>query len=160
VELHDFRAELRREAFDLVINVKAIQAFPASDMARIARSHAAALRPGRVAYFDTMNVQGEHRDELEQALEDGGFLVPLAKLDRWYRAALRETRIPHAFILGRPMIPHTGKYAKSASLRERDTARLHAIAAEYEARLEKEQEAERARIGPDTKVARVIYSTG
>ena len=74
VEPHDFRTVFQREAFDLIINVKAFQGFPLPDMERIAGVHAAALRKGRRAYFDTMNVQGELRDQLEQALP----LMPLA----------------------------------------------------------------------------------
>ncbi len=47
-----------------------------------------------------MNVQGEGRNRLEQALVDGGFVVPLLRLKRWYRQTLFDTGIPHAFILG------------------------------------------------------------
>jgi hypothetical protein len=160
VELHDFRTEFRREAFDLIINVKAFQAFPVPDMERIACVHAAALRKGRYAYFDTMNVQGERRDQLEQALEDGGFVVPLLALNRWYRRTLHDTGIPHMFVLGQPMIPRTGEYAAGGANSERDMARLREISSEYRSRLQAEQEAEQARIGPDAKVAHVIYSTG
>ena len=84
-ELHDFRTNFRSEAFDLILNMKSFQGFPAEDLPRIAATHAAALKPGRTAYFDTMNVQGERRDVLEQALTDGGFHVPLLKLNQWYR---------------------------------------------------------------------------
>jgi SAM-dependent methyltransferase len=159
-EVHDFREDFRPNAFDLVHNVKAFQGFPAEDMRRIARVHARALKPGRRAYFDTMNVQGERRDELEQALEEGGFVVPFAELNRWYRRALNETGIPHAFILGRPMIPRTGEYADDQPRWERDMARLREVTVEYQARAKNEQEKEQARIGPDAKVAIVIYSTG
>jgi hypothetical protein len=158
--VHDFREEFQTEAFDLLLNVKAFQAFPAEDMRRIARVHARALKPGRRAYFDTMNVQGERRDVLEQALEEGGFVVPFAGLNRWYRQALRETGIPHAFILGRPMIPRTGEYADDQPRWQRDMARLREVEAEYQARAQKEQVAEQARVGPEAKVATVIYSTG
>lgn len=160
IELHDFRSEFRREAFDLIINVKAFQAFSVSDMQRIAGVHAASLREGRYAYFDTMNVQGERRDQLEQALEDGGFVVPLLSLNRWYRKALHETRIPHMFMLGQPMIPRTGEYSDGGPKWEQDMARLSDISTEYRSRLKTEQEAEQHRIGPDAKVAHVIYSTG
>ena len=107
-----------------------------------------------------MNVQGERRDQLEQALEDGGFVVPLLPLNRWYRRALHETGIPHMFVLGQPMIPRTGEYADSGPKRDRDMARLREITAEYRGRLQAEQEAEQQRIGPDAKVAQIIYSTG
>lgn len=159
-ELHDFRTEYRRETFDLIVNVKAFQAFPAPEMERIASVHAVALRNGRYAYFDTMNVQGERRDQLEQALEHGGFVVPLIALNRWYRKALRETDIPHTFVLGQPIIPRTGAYADGGPKWERDMGRLREISAEYRSRLQAEQEVESSRIGPDAKVAHVIYSTG
>lgn len=160
VELHDFRNEFHREAFDLIINVKAFQGFQVSDLGRIAEVHAGALRKGRYAYFDTMNVQGERRDQLEQTLEDGGFVVPLLALNRWYRRALNETGIPHVFILGQPMIPRTGEYAEGGPKWDRDMARLRVICTEYRGRLQTEQEAEQQRIGPDAKIAQVIYSTG
>jgi hypothetical protein len=159
-EVQDFRTEFRREAFDFIINVKAFQAFPVADMERIARVHAVALRKGRHAYFDTMNVQAERRDQLEQALEDGGFVVPLLALNRWYRRALHETGIPHMFVLGQPMIPRTGDYADGGPKWERDTARLRELGSEYRSRRQAEQEAEQSRIGPDSRVAHVIYSTG
>ena len=107
-----------------------------------------------------MNVQGERRDELEQALEDGGFVVPLFGLNRWYRRELLDTGIPHLFILGQPMVPRTGEYADGGPSWERDMARLREISAQYRSRLQAEEEAEQKRIGPNSRVAQVIYSTG
>ncbi len=159
-EVHDFREAFRSETFDLIVNVKAFQAFSPSDMVAIAGVHARALRPGRWAYFDTMNVQGERRDHLEESLEAGGFVVPLLAVNRWYRQTLRETGIPHVFILGTPMIPRTGAYAKGGPRWDADMARLREIVQEYRSLLGAEQEAERKRIGPGSKVAHVIYSTG
>jgi hypothetical protein len=122
--------------------------------------HAAALRKGRYAYFDTMNVQGERRDKLEQSLADGGFQVPLMALNRWYQKALNETGIPYMFILGQPMIAGIGEYADRGPKWDMDMARLEEISSEYRCRLQAEHEAEQQRIGPDAKVAHVIYSTG
>ena len=107
-----------------------------------------------------MNVQGELRDHLEQSLEDAGFVVPLLELNCWYRQSLRETGIPHLFMLDLPMIPRAGEYADGGPKWYADMARLREITAEYRARLEAEQEAEQARIGPNGKIAVVIYSTG
>jgi SAM-dependent methyltransferase len=154
--VHDFRRLFRPETFDLIVNVKALQAFPPGDMIAIARVHAQALRAGRYAYFDTMNVQGERRDELEQALEDGGFVVPFLAVNRWYRQALRQTSIPHMFVLGTPMIPRTGEYADGGPRWDADMARLREIVTEYRSRMEAEQ----TQVGPQSKVAQVIYSTG
>jgi hypothetical protein len=159
-EVHDFRTPFRRAAFDLVINVKAFQAFPATDMVAIARTHAESLRPGRFGYFDTMNVQGKLRDQLEEALVEGGFVVPLMALHRWYRQALAETGIPHVFILGAPMIPQTNEYAAGGAKWDADMARLRQISAEYKNRLASEQVKEQSQIGADAKVAHVIYATG
>jgi SAM-dependent methyltransferase len=159
-ELHDFRTEFRQEAFDLIINVKAFQAFPVLDMERIAGVHAASLRKGRYAYFDTMNVQGERRDQLEHALEHGGFVVPLLSLNQWYRRELHKTGIPHVFVLGEPIIPRNGEYADGGPRWEQDMARLREISSEYANRFHAEQEAEQSRIASDAKVAHVIYSTG
>ena len=159
-EVHDFRRPFRPETFDLIVNVKAFQAFPPADMVAIAGVHAQALRPGRYAYFDTMNVQGVRRDQLEQALNDGGFVVPLLAVNRWYRQALQQTGIPHMFVLGAPIIPRTGEYAGGGSKWDADMARLREIVAEYRTRMVSEQEAERSRIEPTAKVAQVIYSTG
>src|SRR5262249_21556139 len=129
-------------------------------MRRIAGVHARALRPGRQAYFDSMNVQGERRDDLEQALEDGGFVVPFAGLNRWYRLALRRTGIPHVFIFGQSLVPPEGEYADDQARWERDMARLWEIAGEYESRLQAGRSAEEARAGGEAKVATVLYSTG
>lgn len=159
-ELHDFRTGFRAEAFDLILNMKAFQAFPVEDMRRIAAVHAGALKPGRTAYFDTMNVQGERRDVLEQALADGGFHVPLLALEQWYRRTLRETGIPFVFILGRPRIPHYHIEGYDQSRRAEDEVRLQAIHQEYESRIRAESEAEQSRVGLRTKTAVVIYNTG
>jgi SAM-dependent methyltransferase len=158
--LHDFRTPFRTEAFDLILNVKAFQGFRAEDMAGIAAVHAESLRKGRSAYFDTINVQGERRDQMEQTLEDGGFVVPFAKLNRWYRNALRETGISHVFVLGRPIVPWGGPGGMTGKKRDRAMERLQKISAEYQSRLDSERISEEKRIGADSKMAHVIYSTG
>ena len=158
-EIHDFRYPYRDDAFDLIINVKAFQGFLLRDKEQIACVHAKAIHKGREAIFDTMNVQGEQRDELETALEDAGFVVPFSTLNRWYRAALRETGIPHAFVLGQPMIPRTGEYAGGPK-RDRDTARMREISSEYRLRLQSEQGVEQSRVNANARVAQIIYSTG
>ena len=64
------------------------------------------------------------------------------------------------FILGQPMIPRTGEYADGGPNWDRDMTRLRKISTEYRNRLQAEQEAGQQRLGPDSKVAHVIYSTG
>src|SRR5205085_314263 len=116
-----------------------------ASMDQVAASHFTALRPGGDAIFDTINVQGERRDELEGALVAAGFYVPLFDFNRRLRRELAETGIPHVFILGRPMIVRTGPYLDDAK-RAGDTAILRRIAAEYDARLEAEYEEERRQV--------------
>jgi hypothetical protein len=158
--VHDFRTEFRAEAFDFIINVKAFQGFSMPDMGRIARVHAMALRKGRYAYFDTINVQGEERNQLEQALGDGGFVVPHLRLNHWYRQALRDTGVPHAFFMGQPWIPRFGEYADDGPKWQRDMDRLREISTEYDNRVKAELADAESRPSLDAKVSQVIYSTG
>ena len=159
VAVHDFRTPYREAAFDLVVNQRAFQGLPRPSMERAAASHTAAVRPGGLAIFDTMNVQGERRDELEGCLVAAGFHVPLFEANRRLRRALAATGIPHVFILGRPMIPAVGPYTDMAK-RQADTAVLRDIFTEHQERWPAEYQAERERAGADAKVASVIYSTG
>lgn len=159
-EQHDFREKFHSEAFDLVLNVKAIQGFGPSDLERIARVHANSLKPGGTALFDTMNVQGTRRDLLEQTLEAGGFVVPFRSVNQWYREQLRDTGIPHAFVLGRPIIPSNAEGLSDQAARDAAKARLRAITEEYHRRLEACEESERQRGSGEAKIASVIYSTG
>ena len=107
-----------------------------------------------------MNVQGARRNQLEQALVDGGFVVPHLRLNRWYRQALCDTGIPHAFFLGQPWIPRIAEYADDQPKWERDIDRLREISMEYGSRVKAELADEESRLSLDAKVAHVIYSTG
>ena len=158
--VQDFRTPYQENAFDLILNVKAFQGFPSDVIAQIARSHFLALKPGRHAYFDTLNVQGEYRDTLESSLVNVGFVLPYYELTLWYRKRLQETGIPHLFILGQPMIPKKGVYATDGALWKQDRERLMQITREYQARAQEQQEEEQKRITPEARVATVIYSTG
>lgn len=159
-EVHDFRTPYLANHFDLIVNGRAFQGFPRRVMERVARVHADALRPGRQAYFDTMNVQGENRDILEAALEAGGFVVPFRELDKWYRQQLRKTRIPHLFILGHPMVPKKGSYATDDRAWELDRGVLQGVEEQYRKRRELEWPNEQKRLTPEARVATVLYSTG
>jgi hypothetical protein len=156
--VHDFREPCPDGPFDLVMNFKSLQGFSGETLKRIAEAHFHSLKPGRSAYFDTMNVQGERRDVLEQALADAGFHVPLHKSNTWLRRSLRETAIPHVFILGKPMIPRHGEYAFDEEKVKRDQARLMAIFAEYQQRAQAEHQG--TKVSPEAKTAVVIYNTG
>jgi hypothetical protein len=160
VALHDFREPCPAGPFDLILNFKSFQAFPEGSLRKIARVHHDALKPGCVAYFDTMNVQGERRDLLESTLAEAGFTVPGYQARARLGKALRETGIPYIFILGRPMVPRHGEYAHDEERAQRDTARLQAIFAEHVAQAQAESQEEASRIGPDARTAVVIYNTG
>jgi len=160
--VHDFRAPYLTDEFDVVFNVKSFQNLPDSSMLAAARSHWLALRAGCSAFFDTMNVQGDRRDQIENILVDAGFFVPLHKLNQWYRRELAATGIPHAFVLGAPMIPVIDEYphAHGSRQRERDSEVLQAIASKYGERRQAEWDAEQAVVDRSRKTAHVIYTTG
>ena len=166
VEVHDFRTVYRNEAFDLILNIKAFQGFPVADKRRIAQVHAHALKPGGIAYFDTMNVQGDRRDELESALAAAGFFVPLLELNRKYRQALRATGIPHAFVLGSPIVAQIVEHGQPIDWWDDEERRqeaeevLRKVTTEYEKRMDEEANAEQTSAGPHAKTAIVLYSTG
>jgi SAM-dependent methyltransferase len=155
----DFRNSHFNASFDLVINQRAFQGFPRPSMEKVAASHCIALKPGGRAIFDTINVQGERRDELEECLVEAGFYVPFYEANRRLRRELAATGIPHVFILGRPMIVRTGAYMDDAK-RQADTDVLRRIFSEHESRLEAQYTKEQERVTADTKIAFVIYSTG
>jgi hypothetical protein len=163
-QIHDFRTSFGAENVDAIFNIKSIQGLPRSSMSSAVRSHFAALRPGGIAFFDTMNVQGERRDQLEDALADAGFYIPLHALDKWYRKALADTGIPHMFVLGAPMIPQRDDYPyphkRGSPEYDRDVQILRDLTTEYRSRMEPEYEQEQQSVDDKTKHAKVIYSTG
>lgn len=162
VEVHDFKSNYLSEKFDLVINVKAIQAFPEVEMRQVALAHLDALKPGGRAIFDTMNVQGERRDLLERVLVESGFYLPFYEASVEYRRRLNETGLPYVFVLGQPIIPWHDEYADNEAKRETDMAVLRDIATSHAERLRSETEsvAMRYKNYPETKTASIFYSTG
>lgn len=161
-EVHDFSQPYLGNYFDFVINVKAIQGFDRDTMRQIAKVHYDALKPSRQAIFDTMNVQGERREMLEESIVDAGFFLPFYELNVWYRAKLSDTGIPHVFILGQPMIPRIGEYANDETKWQHDIQILRAIAAEFREKQQAEAEMVKKHFvkHPETKTANIIYSTG
>lgn len=157
--IHDFRTPYLQAAFDAILNIRAFEDFPRESMGRIAASHFAALRSGGHAFFDLMNVhEGHRRDQIEWCLAGAGFFVPLIDFDRVLRRELAATGIPHVFVNGRPVIRRIGAYLDDQK-RRRDTHVLHRIFVEFESQRETEYEADLHRVGPDAKIASVIYST-
>jgi hypothetical protein len=160
--VHDFREAYEQNTFDVLFNVKAFQGLPNHSKALAAQSHYDSLKAGRLAFFDTKNVQGDDRDEFEVSLVAAGFYIPLFDLNSWYRKALAETQIPYYFVLGTPMIPHNDEYphGMDSEQRKRDSEVLRRITQEYRARMESEFAREQQTIDENVKQAEIIYSTG
>lgn len=159
-EIHDFRRRYKENYFDLIINTKAFQGFDHETMSEIAQTHFDALKPSRQAIFDTVNVQGERREMLEETLVRAGFLIPFYDLNRWYRSKLNKTDLPYVFVLGNPIIPAHGIYM-DGERRESDMQVLRAITSEFREKQQAELESEREKLShPEAKIASIIYSTG
>jgi SAM-dependent methyltransferase len=162
--VHDFRHPFPEHDLDFILNLKAFQALPHPSMARAARVHFDALRPGGWAIFDTLNVQGERRTQIEDTLLQVGFTIPYSRSERWYRQALAETGIPHLFVLGQPFIARGDRRYKGRGGKRREEADqkcLGRFRAEYEERQRREQE-EMEAVWRDshTRIAVVVYNTG
>ena len=161
-EVHDFREPYREDFFDFILNVKAFQGFAPDTKKQLAKVHFDNLKPSRSAMFDTINVQGERRDELEECLVGAGFVIAFYELNRWYRKQLAQTGIPYVLVLGCPMIPFGGLYENDEVRRQRDTEILQEIEKEYQTRRTTtfEEEQKRLNESTDARYASVFYSTG
>lgn len=159
--VHDFQTEYEVEFFDLVINVKAIQGFNVAEMKKIAFSHFRSLKSGKQAIFDTMNVQGELRENLEYAVVNAGFFLPFYELNLQFRRSLNETGFPYVFVLGQPFIPRSNEYEDDAKW-NRDMNVLRKISADFNEKRSAEQERVKAYYEqtPEAITATIIYSTG
>lgn len=165
IAVHDFREPVNDAPFDLIFNVKSFQALPKTSMEAAARVHYQSLVPGGQAVFSTMNVQGERRDLLETILVEAGFLVPFYKTNTWYRQALKDTGIPHIFILGAPRPWHADQRYQGpdgVTRKEVDQQILQDLQPEFQRRLEQEHEETQAFLdtADDVRIANVIYNTG
>jgi hypothetical protein len=159
----DFTVSVPPGPFDVCINRRAFQGLSKDAMAKASVSFFGALRPGGAAIIDTMNLQGEWRNVLEDALLAAGFFIPLNESERWFRGELAKTGIVYAMILGRPIIPQWDQYppGEAEALRKRDKEILDGIAAAYRERQKAEvPRAEERLKDPATRVAHLVYSTG
>jgi hypothetical protein len=131
---------------------------------RVAAGHFyAALRPGGACIIDTMNVQGQDRNLLEDSLIAAGFYIPFQKSERWYRQQLESTGIVYGMVLGRPHIPAWGQYPPEhfTEFAGRDQQILDSFHVEYERRLQDETAEVNAIVNDRaTIVAHVVYATG
>jgi hypothetical protein len=160
---HDFLLAPPGETFGTVINCRAFQGLAPEAMKQAAGNFFAALQPGGAAIFDTMNVQGDDRSVLEDALAGAGFYLPYSQSERWYRDQLESTGILYAMVLGHPRIPSWNQYpaARFNVFKKRDSEILESFRAEYEARREAEAAGvEAALADPAVIAAHVVYSTG
>src|SRR5262249_1338288 len=86
---HDFTQGAPDGEFDVVINCRGFQGLSSGAMRAAAGHFHAALRPGGASIIDTMNVQGDDRNLIEDSLMAAGFFIPFQKSERWYRQQLR-----------------------------------------------------------------------
>ena len=162
--VHDLRVPLG-VSVDVVLNVKAFQWLPEDGMTKAAQSHFDALRDGGLAIFDTLNLQGETRDLVEESLVGAGFYLPLHEYGKAYRDELSATRIPYMMVFGdKPVIPSRDDYPYPHKVgspeRNRDRDVLRDIEKRYRAGMEAAYREEQASLPPEPKTAQVIYSTG
>ena len=145
-QIQDFRKPYKENFFDLIINTKALQGFDKSTMVKVAKTHFEALKPSCQATFDTINVQGEHRELFEQTLVDAGFLIPFYELNCWHRKELNKTDLPYVFVLGNPIIPWRGIYENNNEKRENDMNILNEITAIFREKQKVKFESEQAKL--------------
>jgi hypothetical protein len=160
---HDFTQTPPEGEFDVVINCRAFQGLSPGAMRAAAGHFYATLRPGGACIIDTMNVQGQGRNLIEDSLTAARFCVPFQKSERWYRQQLDDTGIVYAMVLGRPRIPAHGQYPpeRFTEFRERDQKVLDSFWAEYERRRQDEAAEVDAIVNdPAARVAHVVYATG
>jgi Methyltransferase domain len=161
--VHDMRTAFPFPQVDAIINVRAFHGFASDDMRQIALHYYETLSPGGFLICDTLNVQGEQRNNIENALVEAGFFVPGLQADQWYRQQLDATGILYMMVLGNPMIPHWGQYENKGGKdqEQKDREILRTFSAEYAERRKLNAAQDRANYkeGID-KIANVIYSTG
>ena len=160
---HDFVLNPVDEKFDVVINSLAYQGLSPHGMITAARHFYTALRPGGACVIDTINVQGNRRNLIEDCLIAAGFFIPFQKAERWYREQLNATGIQYVMVLDHPRIPIGGQYPSNRfnEFAERDQKILDGLRAEYESRYKDEAAEVKERTeDPMTMVAHVVYATG
>jgi len=165
-ETHDLRNMYRSSEIDLILNVKAFQRFKVEEMEKVAKTHFTALR-GKEAIFSTLNCQGSDRDKVEDSLSKAGFFIPFIDIERSFRSELKETGIPYALVLGRPIVPQVDENGKSVELWHDEVWRQSSkktLLSIYESYMKNKNEAQQSQLEifslPETKFANIIYNTG
>lgn len=161
--VHDMREPFTMPLVDVVVNRRAFHGFSKPEKDVVARNFFGALHPGGLMVCDTLNVQGQGRTDMEDALLQAGFFMPGIEAEQWYRQQLDATGILYAMVLGNPVIPqwdqYKGRGGKEQELQDREI--LRGFREEYIARRQANAERDKLafREGVD-KLAFVIYSTG
>jgi 2-polyprenyl-3-methyl-5-hydroxy-6-metoxy-1,4-benzoquinol methylase len=159
----DFTLDTPDGEFDVVINCRAFQGLSSGAMCAAAAHFYAALRPGGACIIDTMNVQGNRRNLIEDSLITAGFYIPFQKSERWYRQQLDSTGIVYGMVLGRSHIPASDQYPPEhfSEFAKRDQQILDSLTGEYERRHRDEADEVNAIVNnPKTVVAHIVYATG
>jgi hypothetical protein len=162
VFLHDFRIPYPYEKVDCILNVVSFQALPRKSMISSAKVHYESLRSGGHAFFITQNVQGEHRENIEDCLTDAGFQIPHYQIWKAYRYRLQQTGISYIFRSDRPMLEPLKYQGEEGRIKaENDMKILQPIIDEFEIKLKESQDRLDAEIIDGTvKVAHLVYNTG
>jgi SAM-dependent methyltransferase len=161
--VHDMRKPFSMEKVDVVVNRRAFHGFSWSEKVVVAQEFFNAVFPGGVLVCETLNVQGQDRSEMENALLQAGFFIPGLEAEQWYRQQLDTTGIVYAMVMGNPVIPQWGQYVdKSGKEQENvDRATLNSFGEAYIQRRKANaaQDNQTFREGID-KLAYLIYNTG
>lgn len=161
--VHDMRTAFPLEPVNAVLNVRTFHGFPVEEQRRVAVVYFDALTAGGLLVCDTLNVQGQDRTHIENALLQAGFMVPGVEAEQWYRQQLDATGILYTMVLGNPVIPQWGQYEGKGgeAQAEQDRVALRSFRNEYlhRRKANAEQDQARYREGVD-KLAYVMYNTG
>ena len=160
---HDFTQNPPGGEFDLVINCRAFQGLSPTAMRAAAGNFHAALRVGGACIIDTINVQGNDRNLIEDSLVFAGFYLPFLESQRRFQAQLDSTGIIYEMVLGRPLIPARDQYPpeRFEQFRERDQEILDSLQDEFERECQEEADKVKDVVNdPATIVAHVVYATG
>ena len=163
IEVADFCQGHPDRQFDVLYNRRAFHGLSPDQMDQAAQNFFAATKPGGLAYLSTLNVQGQLRTQIENALSQAGFFMPNLEAEQWYREKLDATGIEYVMVLGNPVIPQWGQYEGKGGepQRRKDFATLGSLREEYRERLQANYQKDQETFRPDVdKLAYVIYNTG
>ena len=137
---HDFVQRPVDEKFDVVINCSAFHGLSPDAMFAAARHFHAALRPGGACLLDTINIQGDRQNVMEDSLVAAGFFVPFLTSERWLRKELEGTGIGYAMVLGHPHVLAYNPYPRRRrkEFADRDQQILDDLHTEYRRRYQDE----------------------